>query len=78
MPLQFVPPAPPKQFRIATGSTANSLLRFFGSEYKKDIDKQGFKLELQPTSGSIEALTLLKAGKVDLGLSPRWRAKICP
>jgi TRAP-type uncharacterized transport system substrate-binding protein len=54
---QFVPPAPPKQFRLATGSTTGAYYAF-GMEYQKYIEKQGFKIEVQPTAGSIEALTL--------------------
>ena len=74
---QFVPPAPPKQFRLATGSTTGAYYAF-GMEYQKYIEKQGFKIEVQPTAGSIEALTLLKAGKVDLAFVQGGTAKDMP
>jgi uncharacterized protein len=74
---QFVPPAPPKEFRLATGSTAGAYYAF-GTEYQKNIEKQGFKITVQPTAGSIEALTLLKAGKVDLAFVQGGTAKNMP
>jgi uncharacterized protein len=74
---QFVPPAPPKEFRIATGSTSGAYYAF-ANEYQKTIDKQGLKVEVQPTAGSIETLTLLKNGKVDLGFVQGGTAKNMP
>lgn len=71
---QFVPPAPPKEFKIATGGTVGAYYAF-GTEYQKSIEKQKFKIDLQPTAGSIEALTLLKAGKVDLAFVQGGTAK---
>ncbi len=62
---QFVPPAPPKQFTLATGSTAGAYYAF-GMEYQQDLLKQHLTVKVQPTAGSIEALHLLNDKKVDV------------
>lgn len=62
---QFIPPAPPKQFTLATGSTAGAYYAF-GMEYKQDLLKQQMTVNVQPTAGSIDALHLLNEKKVDV------------
>jgi TRAP transporter TAXI family solute receptor len=73
----FVPPPPPKTFSIATGSTVGAYYAY-SIEYQKGLEKQGFTLAVQPTAGSIEALQLLKAGKVDLAFIQGGVAKDMP
>ncbi len=62
---QFVEPAPPKNIRIATGREGGGY-HTFAVEYQKFIAQKNFQLEIQTTAGSIEALELLKSGKVDV------------
>jgi len=62
---QFVDPAPPSQFRIATGREGGAYYAF-AQEYQKRLAKEGFELIILPTAGSVEALQLLAAGKVEV------------
>ena len=62
---QFVEPAPPKKIRIATGREGGGY-HTFAVEYQKFIAQKNFQLEIQTTAGSVEALQLLKSGKVDV------------
>jgi len=61
----FIEPAPKKELTIATGAISQS---YYSSalEYQKLLAKQNVKLNIIETSGSIENLTLLKEGKVDI------------
>lgn len=62
---QFVEPAPPKTIRIATGREGGGYHNF-ALKYQKFIAQKNFQLEIQTTAGSVEALQLLKSGKVDV------------
>jgi TRAP transporter TAXI family solute receptor len=64
---QFVEPAPSKEARIATGRVGGGY-HTFALKYQQHLADDGFKLDIQPTAGSIEVLKLLKSGKVSLGL----------
>jgi len=74
---QFVPSAPPKQFILATGSTAGAYYAF-GMEYQQDLLKQQLTVEVQPTAGSIEALHLLNDKKVDVAFIQGGTANYVP
>lgn len=62
---QFVPPAPEKSLRIATGSTTGAYYRY-AQLYKEKLANYGLELIIQPTAGSVEALSELNKGAVDL------------
>ena len=62
---QFVEPAPPTTIRIATGREGGGYHNF-ALKYQKFIAQKNFRLEIQTTAGSVEALQLLKAGGVDV------------
>lgn len=62
---QFVPPAPEKSLRIATGSTSGAYYRY-AQIYKEKLAKSGIELIVEPTAGSVEALAKLHEGQVDL------------
>ncbi|MGV6809193.1 MAG: TAXI family TRAP transporter solute-binding subunit [bacterium] len=62
---QFVPPAPEKSLRIATGSTSGAYYRY-AEMYKAQLAKSGVELIIEPTAGSVDALAKLRQGQVDL------------
>jgi len=64
---QFVEPPPPTEASIATGRIGGGY-HSFALEYQKRLAKEGFKLDIQATAGSIEVLKRLKSGEVSLGL----------
>ncbi len=55
---QFVDPAPPRQITIATGQPTGAYYRM-GQEYSQIIARDGIKVELETTSGSVENLKSL-------------------
>ncbi|EIJ36787.1 TAXI family TRAP transporter solute-binding subunit [Thiothrix nivea] len=61
---QFVPPAASDNLRIATGSEGDAYYQY-AQEYQQALKKEGVNLEIQTTAGSVEALQLLRDGKVD-------------
>ena len=63
---QFVESAPPNEITIATGKEGGGYYKF-ASVYQEQLAKQQFTLRIQPTSGSVETLKLLKEGLVDAG-----------
>jgi len=70
----FLKPSPPKSFSIATGREDGAYYRF-AKEYKKLLKKEGITLKIYPTAGSVEALKLLDAGKVDVAFVQGGTAK---
>jgi TRAP-type uncharacterized transport system substrate-binding protein len=55
---KFVAPPPSHEITIATGSETGGYHRF-GMELKDKLEKQGMKVTLKPTAGTIENLQLL-------------------
>ncbi len=62
---QFVDPAPPQRLVIATGSKDGAYAGF-ARRYREILGREGIELEIVHTSGSLENLDLLSAGKVDV------------
>jgi TRAP transporter TAXI family solute receptor len=62
---QFVEPAPPNTFRIATASP-NGAYYSYANKYKELFAKENITLEVVESSGSVENLQLLESGKVDV------------
>jgi len=62
---RFIPPLAPDHVSVATGPK-NGLYYRNALKYKKILAKQKVKLTIVPTNGSVEALQLLKARKVDV------------
>lgn len=62
---QFVDPAPPDRLVVATGSEDGAYSRF-AERYRALLERQGIKLEIRHTRGSVENLQLLAAGEVDV------------
>lgn len=60
---QFVAPAPPKSFLMATGSEGGAY-HAFGKLYAEKFRAEGIELVPRPTAGSIENLELLENGTV--------------
>jgi TRAP transporter TAXI family solute receptor len=56
---QFVEPAPPSVIRMATGTSLGAY-QLFGERYRKELARQGIRLELVPSEGSVENLRSLK------------------
>lgn len=63
--IQYVKPAPPDVVVMATGQPGGAYHRFAGI-YRKHLAKEGIRLELVNTAGSLENLELLEEGRVDL------------
>ena len=55
---QFVEPAPPKRFVMATGGEAGAYYSF-AKRYAKRFAREGIELIARPTAGSVENLSLL-------------------
>jgi len=62
---QFVKPSPPRSITIATGSESGAYYAF-AQQYKALLAKEGIELTILNTQGSIENLSLLQSGKVDI------------
>lgn len=62
---QFVAPAPPKKFTIATASKEGAYYGF-AKEYRKYFAEQKIELEILETSGSVENIQLLKEKQVQV------------
>ncbi|MEZ5851157.1 MAG: TAXI family TRAP transporter solute-binding subunit [Hyphomicrobiaceae bacterium] len=56
--LQFVQPAPPKTLTIATGGTSGGYYAF-GQKYAATLARNGIRLNVRSTAGSIENVKLL-------------------
>ncbi len=71
---QFIDPAPPRAIKIATGKIDGSYYHF-ATIYRKLLKKEKFDLQLVPTAGSVEALSMLEKGKVDVAFVQGGTAK---
>jgi TRAP-type uncharacterized transport system substrate-binding protein len=60
--LQFVEPAPPKAFSMATGAETGAYFGF-GQKYAAQLNKARIKVDVRKTAGSIENLRLLRDPK---------------
>ncbi|WP_044872019.1 TAXI family TRAP transporter solute-binding subunit [Pseudomonas sp. LFM046] len=63
----FVAPPPPMHARLATGNPAGGY-NAFGEKLKEELAKQGFKLELVHSAGSLDNLAKLQSGEADIAL----------
>lgn len=59
--IAFVEPAPPRQIVLATGRPDGAYHQF-GLRYQAELARHGIRVELRPTSGSLENLRLLADG----------------
>ena len=64
---QFVEPAPPRTFTLATGGV-DGAYHLYGQRYRELLERDGITVELRNTAGSVENLALLRAGEVDVAL----------
>lgn len=64
---QFVEPAPPSQFSLATGSSGGAYEQI-GQRYAESFAKSDFELELVNSGGSVENWQLLLDGQVDAAI----------
>ncbi len=64
---QFVDPAPPKQFRLSSGS-AGGAYQAFAQRYRDILAKRGIEVILQPSAGSVQNLERLRSNKADAAL----------
>jgi TRAP transporter TAXI family solute receptor len=64
---QFVEPAPPRTFTLATGGV-DGAYHLYGQRYRDLLARDGITVELRNTAGSVENLALLRAGEVDVAL----------
>ena len=62
---QFVEPAPPREITIATGGTGGAYYAF-AKRYHETLARQGIKLNILQSAGSIENIALLASGKADV------------
>ena len=60
----FIEPAPPRAFKLASGSEGGAYYAF-AQDYKKTLEDSGTKVEVITTSGSLENIELLQKGEVD-------------
>ncbi len=63
---RFIEPAPKKSLTIATGRV-DGIYYKYALKYKELLEKEGVKVEIVSTAGSIETLGLLKSKKADVG-----------
>lgn len=63
----FVAPPPPMHATLATGG-ANGGYALFGEKLKEELARQGFTLELVPSTGSLDNLGKLQRGEVQMAL----------
>lgn len=61
---KFIQPAPPDSLTIASGGTSGAYYAF-AQRYKQVLAHEGVELKVESTSGSVQNLELLRAGKVD-------------
>ena len=62
---QFVEPSPPSTITIASGSKTGAYYQF-AQRYSKILARQGIRLEILETQGSVENIQLLSSGKADV------------
>jgi TRAP-type uncharacterized transport system substrate-binding protein len=61
----WLDPQPPKTVRLATGPEGSAYAGF-GSRYARALAREGIRVELVPTEGSLDNLQRLREGQVDL------------
>ena len=64
---QFVEPAPPRSFTLASGGI-DGAYHLYAERYRERLARHGITVELRNTAGSVENLALLRAGEVDVAL----------
>src|ERR1044071_993001 len=64
---QFVPPAPPRTVRMATGGKGGAYYSF-AQKYAASLARDGIRLEIVPTAGSLKNIALLKRREVTRAL----------
>ncbi len=57
-------PTPPREMTLATGSEQGAYAEF-GKRYRDELARNGIRVTLQPTPGSLANLELLRRGEVD-------------
>lgn len=62
---KIVDPEPPRSLRLATGP-AYSAFEAIGKQYAKALGRQGIRVELVPSVGSLDNLQKLQRGEVDI------------
>ncbi len=62
---QFVEPAPPRKFSIATGSKTGAYFHF-AQRYHAILAREGLELQLVNTKGSVDNIERLKKGEVQV------------
>ena len=63
---QFVQPAPPKKITITTGGESGAYYQF-AQRYATILAKDGIKLEVKASAGSLENIDRLKSGEAQIG-----------
>lgn len=63
----FVEPAPPRRLRIASGGEGGAYYSF-ANRYRELLAPHGIELEVLRTAGSVQNITLLESGQVELAL----------
>lgn len=61
---KFIQPAPPDSLTIASGDTSGAYYAF-ARKYKEILAREGVELKIEVTSGSVQNLEMLRAGKID-------------
>ena len=64
---QFIKPAPPQHVRIASGGEQGAYF-VFAQAYARELAREGIRLEVVPSAGSVENMQLLRQGAVDAAL----------
>ena len=64
---QFIKPAPPDHVCIASGGPQGAYYAF-ARAYARELAKEGIRLEVLNTAGSVENIRLLREGRVDAAL----------
>ncbi len=63
--LRYMDPFPPRRIWLATGQP-DGMYDVFGHEYQRRLAREGLRVELQRTAGSLENLERLLRGQVDV------------
>ena len=66
----FVQPAPPDHITMTTGA-ADGAYHQFALKYQRILAREGIRLDLKPSSGSVENLALLKSASADADIQAR-------
>ena len=74
---QFVGPPPPDSIVMATGQPGGAYERF-GERYSEVLARDGIKVELRITAGSVENLALLESGDADIAFVQSGLAEMQP